>query len=722
MAETDAEIIAEAKARFARCQAWESKARENALADARFANGDSRNGYQWDQQVLTARGDRPALTMNKTRVHNRHIINDNLKNQTDIKITPTGDEATFEAAEVFSGIIRRIEYVSKAMDAYATAFYHQVESGIGYVRVCTDYTDSKSFQQEILIKRVKDPRCIYLDPDADDFDKADMRFAFWFSRTPRKEFEAKYPDINTNDGPTLDFADDVWDSKEEVLEAEYWRRGEKDDTLYELADGSVVRDSELPPGARARLEIRRERKIAEPEIEWYQLGGGKIIDRKVWPGIYIPIVPFIGEEFTIDGQMDRHGHTRALLDPQKMYNYWSSMAVEQVASQTKSPYLTPVRAIEGFETYWANANTVNHAYLPYNDIDDAGQPIAKPERVQPPQMAQAFIQGMQIAKDDMLQVSGQFQAALGQPGNEISGKAIGERQQQSETATANYNENAAKAKRQVGRILLDLIPKIMDVAQVAKILGRDGSESDVQIDPNATAAHQHVLPGPAGQPPQPITPEQAEQAQNDPQQPDPMVVFNPTVGRYDVQAQVGPSYATQREQAFSAFSDIVSKAPDLVHVAGDLLFKSADFPLADVLAERLKRGVPPQYLGGPSPQTMQLQQQLQQVTQHGQTIAQQADAQVAQLQAEIATLKEQAKDRSDKTTTDDYRAETDRLAAVTAADPTVARVLVRSMLSQLLQMPALPIMHAHEAADAAHQQSIAPPGPEAQTASVNGAA
>jgi ABC-type Fe3+-hydroxamate transport system substrate-binding protein len=219
----------------------------------------------------------------------------------------------------------------------------------------------------------------------------------------------------------------------------------------------------------------------------------------------------------------------------------------------------------------------------------------------------------------------------------------------------------------------------------------------------------------------PVTPEQANAAQNDPQQPDPMVVFNPNVGRYSVEAQTGPSYATQREEAFQAFSDIVSKSPDLVHVAGDLLFKSADFPLADELAERLKRGVPPQYLGGPSPQVQQLNQQLQQVTQHGQTIAQQADAHIASLQAELTTMKEQAKDKSDKTTTDDYRAETDRLAAVTAADPTVGKILVRSMLSGLLGMPALPIIHAHDAADAAHAQSIAPPDPDAPGA-VNGAA
>lgn len=705
MTETDAEIIAEAKQRFSRCESWESQARNYALMDVRFANGDSRNNYQWTQQVINARGNRPCLTNNKVRQHNLHITNDAKKNKPAIKVTPTGDHATFEAAEVFSAIIRMIEYQSKATDAYQTAIFHQVESGVGYVRICTDYVDEKSFDQTILIKRVKDPRCVYLDPEAQDYDKADMRFAFWFTRTPRKEFEAKYPKARPDAGPTFDYKDD-WDNKDSVMEAEYWRRGERDEDLHELHDGSVVSGADKPDPAM----IKRSRKVSVPEIEWFQLAGNEIVDRKVWPGRWIPLVPFIGEEVVIDGEMDRRGHTRAMLSPQEMYNYWSSMAVEQVAVQTKSPYLVPARAIEGLETYWNNANTENYPYLPYNDIDDTGQPIAKPERTQPPQMAQAFIQGMSIAKDDMLQVSGQFQAAMGQPGNEVSGTAIGQRQQQSETATAHYNEHAAQAIRQVGRIVLDLIPKVMDVAQVVKIMGKDGTQSDVQLDPNAQAAHQHVLPPQQpGQPPQPISPEQAEQATNDPDSPDPTVIFNPNVGRYSVEAEAGPSYATQREEAFAAFSDIVSKAPDLVHVAGDLLFKSADFPLADELSERLKRGVPPQYLGGPSPQMQQMQQQLQQAHQNGQQIAQQADAHVARLMAEITTLKEQAADKSDEMKIRDYESETKRLAAVGAIDPSSLKLLVREMVSQMIGMPALPVMAAH--ADAEQQMLPPEPGP-----------
>src|SRR6185503_3702677 len=103
----------------------------------------------------------------------------------------------------------------------------------------------------------------------------------------------------------------------------------------------------------------RVRRVSTPVIEWFKIVGDRIVDREPWPGRYIPIVPFIGEEVVIDGQMDRRGHTRCLLDAQRMYNYWSSAATEQVALQTKTPFTGPARAFEGYEKFWDNANTDN---------------------------------------------------------------------------------------------------------------------------------------------------------------------------------------------------------------------------------------------------------------------------------------------------------------------------------------------------------------------------
>src|SRR5436190_672327 len=124
--EDDEDIISEGKERFTRCESWEASWMSNALFDTKFNNGDSLNLYQWDANVRTDRGARPCLTYNQCRQHVLQIVNDARQNKAQIKCSPTGGRASYEAAQVFAGIIRRIEYQSRAIDAYSTASYHQV--------------------------------------------------------------------------------------------------------------------------------------------------------------------------------------------------------------------------------------------------------------------------------------------------------------------------------------------------------------------------------------------------------------------------------------------------------------------------------------------------------------------------------------------------------------------------------------------------------------------
>jgi hypothetical protein len=708
----DAAILREAKARFERCVEWESHARSNAEHDTKFAAGDALNNWQWDSSVRNARGDRPSLTHNMVRQHNLQIINDARQNKAQIKVTPTGGRATYEAAQVFSGIIRRIEYQSKAIDAYSTAIFHQVESGIGYVRVVTDYADEDSFDQEIFIKRVADPKTVYIDPDAKDYDKADMNFAFVFVDIPRDRWEEEHGKGDMPPPAALDHSDG-WNDKDHVREAEYWRRNTDNDKLHLLMDGRQMRESDLGDddmGELQRQQIVQSRDISVPLIEWFRLVGDRVEERKVWPGKYIPIVPFIGEETVIDGTMDRKGHTRAQIDAQRIYNYWASAAVEQVALQSKAPWTLPGRAVEGYETYWNTANTKNHSFLPYNDIDDSGQPIAPPRREQPPVMAQAYIEGLQIARNDLMSVTGQYQAELGMPSNERSGVAIQQRQRQGDNATYHFIDNQAKGIRQVGRILLDLIPKVYDVNRVMKVMAEDGSENDVAMVVNSPDAHRFDQVQPDGSVAQ-LTPEQAQSATEDPSQPNPQVIFNPNVGRYDVEADVGPSFGTQRQEAANAFAQIMAQNPAAFQVVGDFWAQNSDFPGADQLADRLKRGLPPQYKPGPDPQVAQLQQALQQTHQNAQQILQQADAKVATLQGEVARLNEQLKDKGSEIAIKDYDAETRRLAAVGNIDPMSLQVIVRQMVQDMLQTELHPVLQQHAAIESGLQQQMAPPPP-----------
>ena len=92
-------------------------------------------------------------------------------------------------------------------------------------------------------------------------------------------------------------------------------------------------------------------------------------------------------------------------------------------------------------------------------------------------------------------------------------------------------------------------------------------------------------------------------------------IFNPQVGKYDVAASVGPAYGSKREDTVDALTLILTQAPALTGIIGDLLLGAMDFDKAQEAAQRLRRMVPPQALGtGPTPQEQQLTQQVQTLT------------------------------------------------------------------------------------------------------------
>jgi hypothetical protein len=326
-------------------------------------------------------------------------------------------------------------------------------------------------------------------------------------------------------------------------------------------------------------------------------------------------------------------------------------------------------------------------------------------------MAQAYITGMTIARQDLMSVTGQYQAELGMPSNERSGIAIQQRQRQGDTATYHYIDNQAKGIRQIGRILLDLIPKIYDVQRVVMTLGEDGSEAKVVVAPDAPEAHQAIGQGPDGQP-QTLTQGDAQQQMQDPDKPDPTIIFNPNVGMYDVEADVGPSYGTQRQEAANAFSQIMAQNPAAFQIVGDFWAKNSDFPGADELADRLKRGLPPMYKAdAPDPQVMAITQQAQQTQQHAQQLLGQADQEIQQLKQQVAVLQAQAKDKSAEIAVRDYEAETKRLDVVGGIDPLSLQIVVRQLVTDMLQTELAPMLHGHADMEGQLAQRMAPPQP-----------
>lgn len=683
----DAEITTRAKDRFKRLQEIEGTFRQRFADDIKFLFADPDNQEQWPANVRAERQliGKPMLTINKTHTHWLHVVNDIKENKPSIKIRPTGGKATYEAAQIFEGVVRHIEAVSDAQSAYETAAEFQVGGGVGYWRIVTDYADDNGFDQEIFIRKIDNPLSVLLDKDG--------RYGFIFDEMEKEDFQAKFPSAPvTFTGPDIQ-ATGGWVTQDKVRVTEYFEVVESMEWMYAVpydddSGMSFVRESEMSEAQRELLRLLTEsgdqvqrRQVRKRTVYWYKIAGNTIIDRAIWPGAEIPIIRVVGEEVYIDGKLDRKGLVRYMKDAQRMYNYNSSSQVEFGALQTKTPYKAPARAIKGYEQYWQSANIENLPVLPYNDMAEDGQPIAAPMREEPPRAAEAFTVGMQAAAQEMMMASGQYQATFSEQSQELSGVAIGKRERQGDRATFHFPNGLARAIRFTGKLLIDLIPKVYDTERVLRIMGEDGEETTIKIDPS--------LP-------------QAVQTQENPGDNAVSAIFNPNVGTYDVISKAGPSYDTRREEAFHAMKELLIGNPALAQVIGDLWMGTADFPVADKLQERMRNWIPKEILGeGPGPQEQMLMQQLEQAQQIIQQLAQELQSKqnaenLAKQEIDTRALDHLAErmESERRAQIDAFKAETDRLKALSAGlTPEALIAVVQQTIAQALTTPSptLPI-------------------------------
>ena len=610
-----------AKDRFHTIVDAESTLRQHMLEDLEF-----RASEQWPNNVRTMReqDNRPCLTVNRMPTFIRQVTNNQRISRPAIEVSPTGDVADEAVAEVIQGVVRHIETKSDADVAYTTAGEHQCTMGRGYIRVVTDYIDDDSFSldQEIKIARVANPFSVYMDPNSQQPDGSDARYAFVVEDLPLTEYQNRYPDsaLAGLSGFTSTGNDEQeWMPEGNIRVAEYFYVEEVREAmvLLLLPDGSRVREKrsslsgteskDLPSG----VTIVAERETTTRRVRWALINAVEILEGNEdlssgaeWPGKYLPLVPVTGDEININGVKDYRGIVRDAKDPQRMYNYWVSAQTEMIALAPRAPFIAAEGQMEGHEHKWNTANIRNYPYLEYKPKTVSGQLAPPPQRQSWEPPIQAMTAAI-IQSDQDLKATGGFNdASLGVRGPQESGKAIRSRQQQDEMANSHYLDNLARAVRQVGRIVVDLLPKIYDTARVMRINGLDEQVKNVM-----------VFAGAQNQP----SVEQMEQIP-----PGVEGMYDVGVGRYDVTVSVGPSFQTRRQDATDALTKFIQAYPAVFPQIGDLLAENMDWPGSKKVAARLRKLLPPELQDAPNPENMppevqaklqQLEQQLQQVTQ-----------------------------------------------------------------------------------------------------------
>jgi hypothetical protein len=626
----------------------EKENRDAALSDLKFA----RLAEQWPENVRQQREQegRPCLTINKLPAFIRQVINDARQNKPSIKTHPADSFADPDTSEIINGLIRNIEYTSDADVAYDTALESAVTSGFGYWRVNIDYAHDDSFDKDICIDAISNSFSVYGDPHSTKADSSDWNRAFVIDQMPKSEFERKYKGAEKSK-PWFDEYENLsapWLENEVIQVAEYWTREEVPRVILQLSDGTVIDEERYEANKdifdQAGLTVTDTRTTRGYKVTQHIMTGAEILETNDWAGKYIPIVPVYGEEVNVEGKRVLRSLVRDAKDPQRMFNFWRTASTELVALAPKAPYIGPKGAFNTDATKWASANTKSHPYIEYDG------PIA-PQRQPFDGVPAGALQEALNASDDMKAIIGIYDAGLGSRSNETSGKAIMARQRESDTSTFHFIDNLNRSIRHTGRILIDLIPHVYTGDRVIRVLGGDDGKEP-----------KNVTIGDASQ--------QMEGVER---------IYDLSAGKYDLTVDTGPSFTTRREEAANQMIELLRAFPQAAPFIGDMLAKNLDWPGADEISKRLKIMLPPQLQNedGPTPKEAQMQQTIEQGMQMMQ-----------QMQQRIQELETDKSLEVRKLDIDGYKAESDRLKAVsTGITPEQLQPFIIQTIMQLMQSP-----------------------------------
>jgi len=581
--------------------------RKAAMADMKFTNVP---GAQWDENMKTERGDRPCYEFNKLRVTCKRVINEMRANRPSGKVRGTED-GDKETAEIYEGLIRNIWNVSDGDTVIDTAAEYQVAGGMGAWRIITEYANDNAFDQNIKLEQIHNPFCLYADPSAKDHLKRDAHDWILTEKVANSEYEAKYGKAEKVDWEELEFDDEEdWSNEEETRVCEYWWKEPVEKEIWQLEDGKVI-DSESDEAALIdQNTVKSRRTIKTHQIKMCIASGDAILEGPTdWAGSMHPFVMVYGEYIVIDGKIHWFGLPRFAKDAQRSYNVSRTAIAESIASAPLATHWVTTTQAEGMTGEWAEAHQKNFPFKRYNP-----DPLAPgaPQRTGGADVPVALMQESQIASEEIKAVTGIFSADMGAPNQATSGRQEIARQQQGQIATFNYQDNLSKGIRRTWEILIDLIPQVFDTERNLRLLGEDGSETYVKINTFV----------------------------QDPATGESIKVHDLAEGTFDVTITTGAGFATKRQEAVEAYMSLTQGNPEIMGLAGDLIFKSMDLPYADEIADRLKTMLPPQIQemlnqdAKVPPEVKAMMQQAEQAMQQVQQMGQEVQAAAAEAEKE----------------------------------------------------------------------------------------
>jgi len=178
----------------------------------------------------------------------------------------------------------------------------------------------------------------------------------------------------------------------------------------------------------------------------------------------------------------RAGTTRGMVhdlrDPQREINKRRNAEIETVTRGSSGGWKYTSKSFDAlqkarFKKFGSSAGF---------NMEWTGTEGHEPQRIEPATPAVAAERLEDRARNDLRDISGFNEAALGQLDQVQSGRALEARQRQAVLAVQMYLSNYTRSKRNVGRLWLNLVQKHMKNERVFRIIGEDGQLTQMLIN------------------------------------------------------------------------------------------------------------------------------------------------------------------------------------------------------------------------------------------------
>lgn len=475
--------------------------RLQCLSDRRFY---SVPGAQWEGAVGVQFENKPRFEFNKTHLAVLRVINEYRNNRITVDFVPKDGSETDDLAETCDGLFRADEQDSGAQEAYDNCFEEGTSGGMGAFRLRAKYEDEdddEDDRQRIAIEPIFEAdTCVFFSLDGKRQDKADAKRCYLLTSLTPADYKDQYGDdpvdwTRPDIGYDFDWAtpDVVWiaevyevEQKEEVI---HFFRGialnDDEPNEIELTPEELAQEGKADELRATGFREVRQKRVKRPKVRKYIMNGDRILsDEGYIAGKCIPIVPFYGKRWFVDGIERCQGHVRLARDAQVLDNMIKSWLAEMAARfDVEKPILTPEQ-IAGHAQMWADDAIKKYPYLLINPITDAnGQqmPAGPVAYTKSPVLPQAMAALAQMAAQSLEDMLGNQQAGEQLQPNQ-SGKAVELIQQRLDMQVFIYMDNFKKAMKRAGEIWISMKKDTaVEPGRKMKTVSKDGEAGTIEL-------------------------------------------------------------------------------------------------------------------------------------------------------------------------------------------------------------------------------------------------